>query len=135
MQSYEKAIQLANKLVNKLVNENRRSLDALAAKCYFYYSRIYELVGQLETIRRYDPNHFLLHILRGYNGCRCRLLIFAPILFETLGCPLAPLALPAAATIRYIIQKFCEHVLVTITSSYFIIFPLPLCKQAWLGRC
>jgi len=50
-QSYEKAIHLANKLVNKLVNENRRSLDALAAKCYFYYSRIYELVGQLETIR------------------------------------------------------------------------------------
>uniref|UniRef100_H2ZG81 PCI domain-containing protein n=1 Tax=Ciona savignyi TaxID=51511 RepID=H2ZG81_CIOSA len=45
------AMKLSNKLVTKLVNENRRSLDPLAAKCYFYYSRVYELMGKLEDVR------------------------------------------------------------------------------------
>jgi len=48
---YENGIQLANKLLNRLVKENRRSLDPLAARCYFYYSRVYELVGQLADVR------------------------------------------------------------------------------------
>jgi len=48
---FESGTKLANKLLNRLVKENRRSLDPLAARCYFYYSRIYELVGRLEDVR------------------------------------------------------------------------------------
>lgn len=32
---------------------NRRTLDMLAAKCYFYYARAYELTNQLDKIRTY----------------------------------------------------------------------------------
>lgn len=49
--SYDRGIELANKLLNRLVKENRRSLDPLASRCYFYYSRVYELVGRLDDIR------------------------------------------------------------------------------------
>ncbi|XP_078483651.1 26S proteasome non-ATPase regulatory subunit 3 [Ciona intestinalis] len=49
--SHSLAMKLSNKIVTKLVNENRRSLDSLAAKCYFYYSRVYELIGKLEDVR------------------------------------------------------------------------------------
>jgi 26S proteasome regulatory subunit N3 len=37
--------------MDKIVNQNRRSLDIIAAKCYFYYARVYELVGKLDQIR------------------------------------------------------------------------------------
>ncbi|CAK8671409.1 26S proteasome non-ATPase regulatory subunit 3-like [Clavelina lepadiformis] len=50
---YDKALECANKLVTMLVNENRRSLDPLAAKSFFYYSRIYELTDRLADIRSF----------------------------------------------------------------------------------
>ncbi|KAF9349475.1 26S proteasome non-ATPase regulatory subunit [Mortierella sp. AD094] len=47
----EKGIELSN-IAIKIVQElNRRSLDQLAAKVYFYYARFYELTGRLAEIR------------------------------------------------------------------------------------
>lgn len=45
------AAKLSTAIVSKLVAHNRRSLDVLAAKCYFYYSRAYELCDKLEQVR------------------------------------------------------------------------------------
>ena len=47
----EKALELAERMMEKIVNQNRRSLDVIAAKCYFYYGRINELSGRLDQIR------------------------------------------------------------------------------------
>nr|XP_039251123.1 26S proteasome non-ATPase regulatory subunit 3-like [Styela clava] len=49
--SYDEAVKLSTAIVTKLVSQNRRSLDSLAAKCYFYYSRAYEMTNRLEDIR------------------------------------------------------------------------------------
>lgn len=46
-----KALDLAEKMMEKIINQNRRSLDIIAAKSYFYYARIYELTGKLDKIR------------------------------------------------------------------------------------
>lgn len=45
------AVKCANALMDKVTSYNRRTLDMLAAKCYFYYSRAYELTKQLDTVR------------------------------------------------------------------------------------
>ena len=37
--------------MNKITSQNRRSLDLIAAKAYFYYSRVAELTNKLDTIR------------------------------------------------------------------------------------
>ncbi|KAI8341521.1 proteasome regulatory subunit C-terminal-domain-containing protein [Chlamydoabsidia padenii] len=47
----EKGLQLANNTVNRLVPLNRRTLDLLAARIYFYHARFYELVDRLADIR------------------------------------------------------------------------------------
>jgi 26S proteasome regulatory subunit N3 len=39
--------------VDKTSVLNRRTLDLLSAKCYFYYARIFELNNMLDTIRPY----------------------------------------------------------------------------------
>jgi len=49
--SYDKAIQCVDVLAQKLATHNRRTLDPLAATCYFYYGRCYELVDRLKDIR------------------------------------------------------------------------------------
>lgn len=49
----EKALACSKSLMARLVPLNRRSLDMLAAKCYFYHSRVYELTNQLEAIREF----------------------------------------------------------------------------------
>lgn len=48
---YEKAMTCADNLTTKLASHNRRTLDPLAAVCYFYYSRSYELLNRLKDIR------------------------------------------------------------------------------------
>ncbi|XP_071101623.1 26S proteasome non-ATPase regulatory subunit 3-like [Haliotis cracherodii] len=48
---YTEAVKCAELLMQKILPQNRRSLDMLAAKCYFYYSRTFELTNQLEKIR------------------------------------------------------------------------------------
>ena len=43
----------SERLMNKIVGQNRRSLDLIAAKSYFYHSRVAELTNQLSTIRNF----------------------------------------------------------------------------------
>lgn len=47
------ALDCARRLMDKASVLNRRTLDLLAAKCYFYYARIFELNNMLESIRPY----------------------------------------------------------------------------------
>uniref|UniRef100_U5EZB6 Probable 26S proteasome non-ATPase regulatory subunit 3 n=1 Tax=Corethrella appendiculata TaxID=1370023 RepID=U5EZB6_9DIPT len=46
-----KANQCSQDLMTKITSQNRRTLDLIAAKCYFYHSRVAELNGNLESIR------------------------------------------------------------------------------------
>jgi len=39
-------------LMDKVAAQNRRTLDLLAAKCYYYYCRSYEVTNQLDQVRR-----------------------------------------------------------------------------------
>merc|ERR1712142_179930 len=48
---HDDAIKCADRLMQKIVDLNRRTLDILAAKCYFYYARAYEVTHRLEQIR------------------------------------------------------------------------------------
>ncbi|KAK9765901.1 26S proteasome non-ATPase regulatory subunit [Basidiobolus ranarum] len=48
---YNKSIELANYLLDAVHNYNRRSLDQIAARIYFYHSRAYELTDRLAEIR------------------------------------------------------------------------------------
>jgi 26S proteasome regulatory subunit N3 len=47
----EMASQCAHQLMNKIMTQNRRSLDLVAAKSYFYYTRVAELTNTLDQIR------------------------------------------------------------------------------------
>ncbi|CAO3622927.1 unnamed protein product [Cunninghamella blakesleeana] len=47
----EKGLKLADDTVNRLVPLNRRTLDLLAARIYFYHARFYELTNRLAEIR------------------------------------------------------------------------------------
>ena len=49
--NYKEACECSSSLVHKLESLNRRTLNPLSAKCYFYYTRAYELQGKLEDIR------------------------------------------------------------------------------------
>jgi 26S proteasome regulatory subunit N3 len=48
---HDKAARLSSTLVHKISTLNRRSLDHIAAKIYFYYARAHELLGQFAEIR------------------------------------------------------------------------------------
>ena len=37
----------------KLVALNRRTMDSVSARAFYYHSRVYELMGKLADIRRY----------------------------------------------------------------------------------
>lgn len=47
----DKAADLATKTAERIHELNRRTLDPIAAKVYFYLSRAYELAGKLADIR------------------------------------------------------------------------------------
>jgi len=47
----DKASQCSELLMNKIVGQNRRTLDLIAAKSYYYRSRVAELTNTLEGIR------------------------------------------------------------------------------------
>lgn len=49
----EKAAKCSQELMNKIVGQNRRTLDLIAAKCYFYHSRVAELTNNLDSIRSF----------------------------------------------------------------------------------
>ncbi|XP_052894594.1 probable 26S proteasome non-ATPase regulatory subunit 3 [Anopheles moucheti] len=48
-----KATKCSQDLMTKIVGQNRRSLDLIAAKSYFYHSRVAELNNDLESIRSF----------------------------------------------------------------------------------
>ena len=43
-------MKCATKIFTKLETQNRRTLDQISAKCYFYYSRAHEIVGKLDSV-------------------------------------------------------------------------------------
>lgn len=45
------ATECSHQLMNKVTTQNRRTLDLIAAKCYFYHSRVFELTNKLDLIR------------------------------------------------------------------------------------
>ncbi|CAG0883163.1 unnamed protein product [Cyprideis torosa] len=64
-----KKIQCADSLIAKVSSGNRRTMDLLASRCYFYYSRCYELEGKLNLIRRFLHNRLRTSTLRNdYEG-------------------------------------------------------------------
>ncbi|RHZ70257.1 hypothetical protein Glove_273g12 [Diversispora epigaea] len=50
-QDFDKGIELSNETITKVQSLNRRTLDQLSARTYFYYARFYELTGNLAEIR------------------------------------------------------------------------------------
>lgn len=50
---YEDAVICSNKLMTKITSENRRTSDLIAAKCYFYHSRVHELTNSLDKVRSF----------------------------------------------------------------------------------
>ncbi|XP_011494959.1 PREDICTED: probable 26S proteasome non-ATPase regulatory subunit 3 [Ceratosolen solmsi marchali] len=48
---YKEAVHCSEALIKKVIALNRRTIDLIAAKCYFYHSRAYELTNQLDKIR------------------------------------------------------------------------------------
>ncbi|KAL0992692.1 hypothetical protein UPYG_G00096850 [Umbra pygmaea] len=47
---YAEAQKVSDDLLQKIGSQNRRALDLVAAKCYYYHSRVYEFLNQLDTI-------------------------------------------------------------------------------------
>ncbi|KAL3282015.1 hypothetical protein HHI36_005218 [Cryptolaemus montrouzieri] len=47
------ATKCSEVLMSKVTSQNRRTLDLVAAKCYFYHSRVAELTNKLESIRSF----------------------------------------------------------------------------------
>jgi len=50
----EEAARCSQTLMNKITSQNRRTIDLVAAKCYFYHSRVAEL-----TDKYVNPNFCL----------------------------------------------------------------------------
>jgi len=48
---HQEAVTCSQQLMSKLTGLNRRTLDLIAARCYFYYMRSYEATGQLDQIQ------------------------------------------------------------------------------------
>lgn len=49
----QEGVKCSDQLMQKIIAQNRRTLDLLAARCYFYHSRTYELAGKLDSIRNF----------------------------------------------------------------------------------
>ncbi|KAL0273592.1 UNVERIFIED_CONTAM: hypothetical protein PYX00_006227 [Menopon gallinae] len=66
---YQEAVKCSDALMLKMMAQNRRSLDLMAAKCYFYHSRSYELTNQLDSIRGFLHSRLRTATLRNdYEG-------------------------------------------------------------------
>lgn len=59
--SYFQAQKVSDDLLQKIGSKNRRALDLVAAKCYYYHARVYEFLNQFDTIRRYTYKYTLTH--------------------------------------------------------------------------
>uniref|UniRef100_A0A4W6BPC5 26S proteasome regulatory subunit RPN3 n=1 Tax=Lates calcarifer TaxID=8187 RepID=A0A4W6BPC5_LATCA len=49
----EEAQKVSDDLLQKIGSKNRRALDLVAAKCYYYHARVYEFLNQFDTIRSF----------------------------------------------------------------------------------
>lgn len=68
-QKLRDALECANLLMDKITSYNRRTLDMLAAKCYFYYARAYEITNQLDQVRSFLHSRLRTCTLRSdYEG-------------------------------------------------------------------
>ncbi|KAG7218715.1 hypothetical protein INR49_007067 [Caranx melampygus] len=47
------AQKVSDDLLQKIGSKNRRALDLVAAKCYYYHARVYEFLNQFDTIRSF----------------------------------------------------------------------------------
>uniref|UniRef100_A0A023GFC3 Probable 26S proteasome non-ATPase regulatory subunit 3 n=1 Tax=Amblyomma triste TaxID=251400 RepID=A0A023GFC3_AMBTT len=69
VQRYDKAVQCSDLLMQKIQAQNRRTLDLLASKCYFYHSRCYELTDKMSDIRSFLHSRLRTATLRSdYEG-------------------------------------------------------------------
>ncbi|XP_013773672.2 26S proteasome non-ATPase regulatory subunit 3-like [Limulus polyphemus] len=69
LQRIDQAVKCSNLLMQKVHGNNRRSLDLLASKCYFYHSRCYELADHLKDIRSFLHSRLRTATLRNdYEG-------------------------------------------------------------------
>lgn len=59
----EEGAEFSTSLVESIHNQNRRTLDQIGAKVFFYYSRFYELQGNLAAIRPYVHIHIVMCLL------------------------------------------------------------------------
>lgn len=50
---YQSAVKCSDQLIQIVNSQNRRTLDPLAARCYYFHTRCYELVGQLNQIKSF----------------------------------------------------------------------------------
>ncbi|XP_036408580.1 26S proteasome non-ATPase regulatory subunit 3-like [Megalops cyprinoides] len=50
---YLDAQKVSDDLLQRIGSQNRRALDLVAAKCYYYHSRVYEFLNQLDTVRSF----------------------------------------------------------------------------------
>lgn len=50
---YAIAVKCSDQLMQIVKSQNRRTLDALAARCYYFHTRCYEMVGQLNQIKSF----------------------------------------------------------------------------------
>ncbi|GAB1296782.1 26S proteasome non-ATPase regulatory subunit 3 [Apodemus speciosus] len=49
---YKEAQKVSDDLMQKISTQNRRALDLVAAKCYYYHARVYEFLDKLDVVRR-----------------------------------------------------------------------------------
>jgi len=48
---YDEATTCSEQLMSKVLSKSRRSLDLIAARCYYYHARIHELTNKMQDIR------------------------------------------------------------------------------------
>lgn len=73
----EKATALAHETAEKIHALNRRSLDPIASKVYFYLSRAHEIAGTAAEIRPYASYYFLKTLRVSMLTCSLSLLLAA----------------------------------------------------------
>lgn len=66
---YTSAVRCSDQLMKIIMSQNRRTLDVLAARCYYFHTRCYELVGQLHLVKGFLHSRLRTATLRNdYEG-------------------------------------------------------------------
>ena len=64
------ALECATMMVTSLCNQNRRTLDLIAAKCFFYFMRAHEIAGRSVTHCAFYCSYFSPTFLLFTTLCR-----------------------------------------------------------------